>query len=99
MCGSIFLADGPMNLKASGFSQCSVGWGPANREDKISSLISSSMSNVGQEERFFQTSKRVLFVDVVHPVVEGIGGTGFRSDQTGSSSLSMRTEDVYSVGI
>lgn len=48
VCGSIFLVDGPMNLKASGFSQCSVGWGTANREDKISALISSGVSNTGQ---------------------------------------------------
>ena len=46
-----------MNLKASGFSQCSVGWGPANREDKISSLISSSMSNMGQGGKILSNLK------------------------------------------
>lgn len=48
VCGGIFLVDGPMHLKASGFYQCSAGWGAANREDKISTLISSSRSDVCQ---------------------------------------------------
>lgn len=61
-----------MDVKARGFYQCSVGWGTANREDKISALTSSSMCNVCQGEKFFQNSERIVFVDSVHRVMEGI---------------------------
>lgn len=59
VCGGIFLVDGPMHLKASGFYQCSAGWGAANREDKISTLISSSRSDVcqGGKKKMLSTFK------------------------------------------
>jgi hypothetical protein len=86
VCGGIFLVDGPMHLKASGFYQCSAGWGAANREDKISTLISSSRSDVcqGGKKKCFQHSKRMVFVGFV-PSEEGIRVVGFHSDKTGSS--------------
>lgn len=50
-----------MDVKARGFYQCSVGWGTANREDKISALTSSSMCNVCQGEKILSKFREDSF--------------------------------------